>query len=258
ALCPPLGEPGRGREPAPPGRPDQRWRGARHADRPAVRHHGGRVPVRRLSRRYNVEGPAHVRPGRRRRRLRSLALARDAAHSRRDRRRAHRRAPAHAPSPAPAPLGRTSSVNREGSMSLKDKTVVVTGATRGIGKAMAMHLAAEGARVAAVGRSVERGERVVADIGAAGGDAAFIRCDVSVEHEVASLFDEVTRRYGAIDVVVNNAAATDVATRDRPVVEQTTEDFEHFVRSGLYSVFWSFKYGIPAMGPGGGAFVTIS
>lgn len=143
-------------------------------------------------------------------------------------------------------------------MSLQDKAIVITGATRGIGKAMAMHLAAEGASVSVVGRSVERGERVVAEIAAAGGSAAFIRCDVSVESDVAALFDEVARRLGAIDAVVNNAAATDVATRDRPVVEQTTEDFDHFVRSCLYSVFWSFKYGIPAMGPDGGVFVTIS
>ena len=143
-------------------------------------------------------------------------------------------------------------------MSLQGKTIVITGATRGIGKAMAMHLAAEGARVSVVGRSAERGERVVASIRAAGGTAAFISCDVSVEEDVASLFVQATERHGTVDVVVNNAAATDVATRDRPVVEQTTEDFDHFVRSCLYSVFWSFKYGIPAMAPTGGAFVTIS
>jgi 3-oxoacyl-[acyl-carrier protein] reductase len=143
-------------------------------------------------------------------------------------------------------------------VSLKGKSVVITGATRGIGKATATHLATEGARVSVVGRSVERGERVVADITASGGTAEFIRCDVSVEDDVSSLFDDVVRRHGSIDVVVNNAAATDLATRDRPVVEQKTEDFDHFVRTCLYSVFWSFKYGIPAMGPAGGAFVTIS
>ena len=143
-------------------------------------------------------------------------------------------------------------------MSVKDKAVVITGATRGIGKAMAIHLAAEGARVSVVGRSVERGDRVVADITAAGGTASFIHCDVSVEDDVAALFEQVTRRHGFIDAVVNNAAATDVASRDHPVVEQTTADFDHFVRSCLYSVFWTFKYGIPAMSLSGGAFVTIS
>ena len=143
-------------------------------------------------------------------------------------------------------------------MSLKDKAIVITGATRGIGKAIAMHLAAEGARVSVVGRSVERGQRVVTEITAAGGTAAFISCDVSVEDDVAALFAEATKRHGTVDAVVNNAAATEVATRDRPVVEQTTEDFDYFVRSSLYSVFWSFKYGIPAMSPAGGVFVTIS
>ena len=75
---------------------------------------------------------------------------------------------------------------------------------------------------------------------------------------MAALYDEVTDLYGTVDAVINNAAATDVATGDRPIVTQTTEDFDHFVRSCLYSVFWSFKYGIPAMGETGGAFVSIS
>ena len=75
---------------------------------------------------------------------------------------------------------------------------------------------------------------------------------------MAALYDEVTGLYGTVDAVIDNAAATDVATRDRPIVTQTTEDFDYFVRSCLYSVFWSFKYGIPAMGETGGAFVSIS
>jgi NAD(P)-dependent dehydrogenase (short-subunit alcohol dehydrogenase family) len=143
-------------------------------------------------------------------------------------------------------------------VSVEGKNIVVTGATRGIGKVTAVHLAELGAHITVVGRNVERAEKVVASIVTSGGSAEFVRCDLSIEDDVVSLFDEVRRRRGRVDVVVSNAAATEVATRDHPIVEQSTEDFDYFVRANLYSVFWCFKYGIPAMQPEGGAFVTIS
>jgi NAD(P)-dependent dehydrogenase (short-subunit alcohol dehydrogenase family) len=142
-------------------------------------------------------------------------------------------------------------------MGVEAKSIVVTGATRGIGKVTAAHLAASGATVTVVGLDARRGERTVAQIAEAGGSAELVICDLTVESQVASMFDEVRRRVGRVDVVVNNAASTDL-TRDRPVAEQTTEDFDHFVRANLYNVFWCFKYGIRAMGADGGAFVTIS
>ena len=64
---------------------------------------------------------------------------------------------------------------------MKDKVVVVTGSTRGIGKALAIHFGAQGARVCVTGRSVDRGERVADAIRSAGGVTTFIRCDVSLE-----------------------------------------------------------------------------
>jgi NAD(P)-dependent dehydrogenase (short-subunit alcohol dehydrogenase family) len=145
-----------------------------------------------------------------------------------------------------------------GAVMLQDKVAAVTGSTRGIGKVIAAHLAAEGARVAVVGRSTDRGQRVTDAIVAAGGRAKLFPCDLSAERNVERLFDDIVDTWGPLDIVVNNAAPTDLAERDRPVTEQSTEDFEHFIRGGLYSVFWSFKYGIPAMNPAGGAFVTIS
>jgi NAD(P)-dependent dehydrogenase (short-subunit alcohol dehydrogenase family) len=141
---------------------------------------------------------------------------------------------------------------------LGDTTVVVTGATRGIGKVTALHLAERGARVFVVGRNTERGQRVEADIVGAGGRGTFLACDLTVEDQVAALFDEVRQRAGSLDVVVNNAAATDVVSRDGPVVDLRTEDFDHFLSANVRSVFWCFKYGIPAMGGRGGTFVTVS
>lgn len=141
---------------------------------------------------------------------------------------------------------------------VESRVVVVTGSTRGIGKATALHLAAQGARVAVVGRSSARGEGVVADIVKAGGQAQHFTCDLTHEQDVRNLFDKVASTWGRVDAVVNNASPSDLVERDRRVTEQTTEDFDYFVRGGLYSVFFSFKYGIPAMGDAGGAFVTIS
>jgi NAD(P)-dependent dehydrogenase (short-subunit alcohol dehydrogenase family) len=143
-------------------------------------------------------------------------------------------------------------------MSLEGKCIVVTGSTRGIGKVTATHLAELGAHVAVVGRNRVRGEKLTAEIAATGGTARFFQRDLTQEEEVASLFGGVQQTFGPVDVVVNNAAATDVASRDRPVTEQPTADFDHFIRSNLHTVFWCFKYGIPRMPPEGGSFVTIS
>ncbi len=141
---------------------------------------------------------------------------------------------------------------------LAGKIIVVTGATRGIGKVVATHLADQGAEVVLVGRNAERAARVLADIVERGGDASFLPCDLTEEDQVAGLFAEIRRSRGRLDVVVNNAAATDVAERDRPVVDLGTEDFDHFLHANVHSVFWCFKYGIPVMAPGGGSFVTMS
>lgn len=144
------------------------------------------------------------------------------------------------------------------STAMRNKVVLVTGSTRGIGKAMAVHFGTLGARVCVTGRSIQRGERVAEEIRSTGNVGTYFPCDVSSEGAVAALFDHVTDLFGPVDAVINNAAATDVGTRDRPIVMQTTEDFDYFIHSCLHSVFWSFKYGIPAMGDSGGSFVTIS
>ena len=149
-------------------------------------------------------------------------------------------------------------MTEDASALLKGRTVVVTGSTRGIGKVTAQHLADAGAHVAVVGRNQDRGRRVVDEISSSGGTARFFPCDLTEEANVSSLFLQVVDHFGPVDAVVGNAAATDVATRDHRVTEQSTEDFEHFMRSNVRSAFWTFKYGIPAMGDTGGAFVTVS
>ncbi len=101
------------------------------------------------------------------------------------------------------------------------KVAVVTGATSGIGMAIAELLAKEGAKVAVTGRNVERGNEVVESIRKAGGIAKFWKLDVSNEEEVERVFAEIAREFGKIDILVNNAGITGV---DKPTHELTEEE----------------------------------
>jgi glucose 1-dehydrogenase len=90
-------------------------------------------------------------------------------------------------------------------MKLKDKVAIITGATKGIGLACAQEFAREGARVVLSGRTESRGEAAAEEIRAGGGDALFVRCDVSEKAEVDALVQATVKQFGQIDVVVNNA-----------------------------------------------------
>lgn len=90
-------------------------------------------------------------------------------------------------------------------MKLKDKVAIITGATKGIGEACAMEFAKEGAKVVAVGRTADLGEKVVAAIKASGGDAIFVMCDVSSKQQVDAMVAKTAAHYGTIDIVINNA-----------------------------------------------------
>jgi L-rhamnose 1-dehydrogenase len=91
-------------------------------------------------------------------------------------------------------------------MRLKDKVAIVTGATRGIGRAIAVRFGQEGARVAVVGRNEEKGRETVRLVAAARGQAIFVPTDVSDSAQVQDMVDTVVDRWGRIDILVNNAA----------------------------------------------------
>ena len=89
---------------------------------------------------------------------------------------------------------------------LADKVAVVTGASKGIGAAIARHLAAEGASVVVNYFTSKQGaDKVVGEIVAAGGKAIAVGADVSTETGIAKLFDETRTAYGRVDILVNNA-----------------------------------------------------
>jgi L-rhamnose 1-dehydrogenase len=91
-------------------------------------------------------------------------------------------------------------------MRLNGKVAIVTGATRGIGRAIAMRFGQEGARVAVIGRDKEKGCETVRLIEAAGSQAIFVPADVSDSALVEAMVDAVLDRWGRIDILVNNAA----------------------------------------------------
>lgn len=115
---------------------------------------------------------------------------------------------------------------------LAGKVCIVTGATSGIGKAAAELFAAEGAKVVFVGRRKDKGEQIEAEIRAAGGDATFLRADVSVVEDLKNIADVTLNTYGQIDVLFNNAAITDrFALADDVETDRIDKLFETNIRS---------------------------
>lgn len=128
--------------------------------------------------------------------------------------------------------------------SVKGKVAVVTGATAGIGKAIANVFAQNGMKVVLAGRREALGEQIAADIRAAGGEAVFCKADVSVEEDVSRLMQTALDTYGALNVVVNNAGA---GTLMHPVHEYETDEFCRVTTIDYIGVFLGIKYGVKAM-----------
>lgn len=107
-------------------------------------------------------------------------------------------------------------------MSFAGKTVLITGATRGIGKAIAMRLATEGANIVVAAKSTEENPKLggtiysaAADIEKAGGQALAVSCDIRFEDQIAQVVDQTLARFGGIDVLVNNASAISLTTTEQ-------------------------------------------
>jgi NAD(P)-dependent dehydrogenase (short-subunit alcohol dehydrogenase family) len=134
---------------------------------------------------------------------------------------------------------------------------LVTGATRGIGRSVAEAFAAEGARVMVTGRTADRGEKVVARIRDAGGEAAYHYLDISEESSVRDVVAATVERFGALHTLVNNAAPTGaVAGTVKPLHEYTTAEWNAILGDTLTgSVFWTTKYAWPHLADAEGASV---
>jgi len=89
---------------------------------------------------------------------------------------------------------------------LKDKVAIITGASRGLGKAFALRFAREGAKLLLTTTSLERADSTAREIREAGGEVSFIKADISIADDVQKIADEVMKLYGKVDILVNNAA----------------------------------------------------
>ncbi|MFE3761568.1 SDR family NAD(P)-dependent oxidoreductase [Streptomyces sp. NPDC059104] len=136
------------------------------------------------------------------------------------------------------------------------KTVLVTGAGSGLGRAIALAFAAEGASVVAAGRTAAPLEETVALIGAAGGAAAAVTADVTDSDSLRDLVRASVTRFGGLDVAVNNAG---ILRGGGPVADVDEEDWDAVLRTNVTGVWLAMKHEIAHMREnGGGAIVNIS
>ena len=141
-------------------------------------------------------------------------------------------------------------------MRVSGKSIIVTGAGGGIGEGIARRLAAEGAAVIVNDINATLGEKVTADITAAGGRARFVASDVTQGDDWHTLVAAAQDFGGRLDVIVNNAGWTH---RNRPMLEVSEAEFDKVYDVNMKSIYWSAIHGVPAMQQaGGGSFINIA
>lgn len=141
---------------------------------------------------------------------------------------------------------------------LKNKVAVILGSTSGVGESSALLFSEEGAKVVVTGRNQERGEAVVKKIRDKGGDAVFIKCDVTVEKEVIHLMDESVRIFGKLDILIGNAG---IPEKKAPLHEMELDDFKRVIDTDLLGIVMTNKYAVQKMllneGPNRGSIVNV-
>ena len=125
-------------------------------------------------------------------------------------------------------------------MRLENKVALVTGAASGIGRATAIRLAQEGARVAVADRNTKMGPETVQMIQGQGCDAFFIESDVSKVADTERIVAETVKKYGQLNILVNNAAVM----VEKNAVDTTEEEWDRIVDTNLKGTFFCAKYAI--------------
>lgn len=132
---------------------------------------------------------------------------------------------------------------------LEGRVSIITGSTSGLGAATAARFAAEGARVVVSGRSKERGEAVVQSIRKAGGEATFIRCDLTDEQSIQDLVASAVGQYGRVDNLIANAATTATASGEKTsgILDLDNAMLETSIATNIRGLLWLFKHTLPAL-----------
>lgn len=127
---------------------------------------------------------------------------------------------------------------------LAGKTALVTGASRGIGKAIALELAAAGAHVAInFQQNAAKAQAVVDEIQALGGQAILAQANVAESRQARALVQQVANQLGRLDILINNAGIT----RDRSLKKMTDEQWDEVIRTNLSSCFYTLSAAVPIM-----------
>lgn len=139
---------------------------------------------------------------------------------------------------------------------LEKKVAIITGAGSGIGRAAALLMAREGAKVIVSDIHEGNGQGVVEEIKKAGGEAAFIKADTAKAEDHKHLVDQTLAKYGRLDIAVNNAG---IGGPLAPTGEYPLEGWQKVIDINLSGVFYGMRYQIPAMlQSGGGSIVNIA
>jgi 2-deoxy-D-gluconate 3-dehydrogenase len=126
---------------------------------------------------------------------------------------------------------------------LSDKVSIVTGGNRGIGRGLALGLAEAGASVAILARDEEKSQATLKELLALGVEAIAVRADLKQRRELKPAFDEVERRLGPVDIMVNNAAYATLTS----VVDTSEEDWDGVMAVNLNAAFFFCKYAAQSM-----------
>jgi NAD(P)-dependent dehydrogenase (short-subunit alcohol dehydrogenase family) len=138
-------------------------------------------------------------------------------------------------------------------MRFRDKSVLVTGAGSGIGRAASLMFAAEGGRLIVVDRNAADARETAERIARAGGEAVAIAADVTRAADCRRMVDEAVSAYGRLDVAFNNAG---IGGSGFPMAEEEEVAFDEVVAVNLKGVFLSMKYEIPAIAKAGGGTIV--
>jgi NAD(P)-dependent dehydrogenase (short-subunit alcohol dehydrogenase family) len=136
------------------------------------------------------------------------------------------------------------------------KVVLITGALTGIGRAAALAFAKERARLIVSGRRDEAGAKLVTELRELGAEAEYVRADVRIEEDVQNLVDQTIKRFGRIDVAVNNAGTEG---KPGPLIDQTVESYTTTFDTNVLGTFLGLKHELKVMIPqGSGSIINIS